>query len=352
MKENDFLPFSGILGQAKAIRFLKGVLSRERIPHGYLFLGMAGVGKTQTAMAMAHALNCLAPAQGEGCGRCIPCRGIQEGTFEDLSFLAPEGDSIGIDQIRGLERTLSFRPRVGKHRVTVLREAEKMTEQAANAFLKTLEEPPPGNVLVLQCSDLSRVLPTIVSRCQQLRFQPIPESVIAEWLGKEKGAGREKALLLARLSEGSIGRAARLFAEDAGSGRGESFALLTSLSGLPDGELLRLATNLKGKSKDQERPAVQEVLGLWKTWLRDLLLLQVGGREDLLIHTDFLGELKKAMDTFTIDSLMEALRLLDQAERDLSRFRNVELLLENLLLALKRLGRRRVTFERAQGVVS
>ena len=352
MKENDFLPFSQILGQEKAVRFLKGVLSRERIPHGYLFLGMSGVGKSRTAIAMAHALNCMSPSAGEGCGRCVPCRGIQEGKFEDLSFVEPQGEVIKIEQIRELERTLAFKPRIGKYRVTVIREAERLTEEAANAFLKTLEEPPPGNVLVLQATDLSRLLPTIVSRCQQVRFQPIPTSLISDWLVREKGASRDKGMLLARLSEGSIGKAARMWEEDAQSRRGEAFTRLMSLPGLSDGEVLSLALELKGKSKDQERPNAQALVGLWKTWMRDLLLLHLGGSEELLIHMDYLGELKKGLDTFTIDSLMEALKLLDQAERDLSRFRNVELLLENLLLALKGLGRKPASVKRAQGEVA
>jgi DNA polymerase-3 subunit delta' len=342
---NDFLPFSRILGQEKAVRFLKGVLSRQRIPHGYLFLGMPGVGKTSTAIAMAQALNCLEPRDAEGCGRCRSCRGIEDRSFCDLTFLEPDGQVIKIEQIRDLERVLAFKPQFGKYRVTVLREAEKMTLEAANAFLKTLEEPPPGNVLVLQASDLSQLMPTIISRCQKVRFQPVPVPLISSWLAEKKGVEQKKAMLLAKLSEGSITRAVQMLEEEYESRRSECFSRLMGLSGLSDGEVLELALELKGKGRAEQAP-IELLFSLWKTWLRDLLLLKTGGPERLLIHEDHLAQLKRGWNAYTIDSLMEALRLLDQAEKDMAGFRNMDLLMENLLLDLKGLAK----VDRAQAV--
>jgi DNA polymerase-3 subunit delta' len=345
MEKSDPVSFSAILGQEKAVRFLKGVLSRQRIPHGYLFLGMPGVGKTNTAIAMAQALNCLEPREAEGCGRCKPCRGIADRSFCDLVFLEPDGQVIKIEQIRELERVLAFKPQFGKYRVTVVREAEKMTMEAANAFLKTLEEPPPGNVLVLQASDLSQLMPTIISRCQKVRFHPVPVTLIASWLVEKKGIEPQKGLLLAKLSEGSIARAVQMLEEEYESRRSECFSRLMGLSRLTDGELLELAMELKGKGREQQAP-IELLFSLWKTWLRDLLLLKAGGPERLLIHEDRLAELKSARNAYRIDSLIEALTLLDQAEKDMAGYRNMELMLENLLLALKRLG----AADRAQGV--
>src|SRR3989304_5066446 len=106
--------------------------------------------------------------------------------LSDLLVVEPDGQVIKIEQIRELERVLSFRPQHGKYRVVVIREAERMTAEASNAFLKTLEEPPAGNVLVLQAADLSQLMPTIVSRCQMVRFQPIPVPLVAEWLSTSK----------------------------------------------------------------------------------------------------------------------------------------------------------------------
>jgi len=335
---NDSVSFSRILGQEKAVRFLKGVLSRQRIPHGYLFLGMPGVGKTDTAIAMAQALNCLAPREGEGCGQCKPCRGIQERSFCDLGFLEPDGQVIRIEQIRELERVLAFKPQFGRYRVTVIREAERMTLEAANGFLKTLEEPPPGNVLILQAADLSQLMPTIVSRCQKVRFQPIPIPLVASWLEEKRGVAPQKGLLLAKLSEGSIARAVQMLEEDYEGKRDECISRLMGLPGLSEREVLDLAVELKAKAKGEQGP-IELLFSIWKTWLRDLLLLKTGGSEQLLVHQDHLAQLKSSWNAYTINSLMEALGLLDKAEKDMTRFRNMELLLENLLLALKRLGK-------------
>jgi DNA polymerase-3 subunit delta' len=339
----DFLSFSEILGQDWAVRFLKEVILREKIPHGYLFLGMPGVGKTSTAVALAQALNCVEPVGGEGCGRCRPCKWLRSGNFGDLVVIRPEGQSIKIEKIRELERVLGYKPQYGRYRVTVVRQAEQMTEEASNAFLKTLEEPPPGNILILNASDPSQLLSTIVSRCQKVNFRPLPIGLIREWLAQRKGVDEEKAVLLAKLSEGSLGRALQMWEEDYLGRRSQHLSELMTLPSLSDEETLRLALAMRGRGKKDQGSGLErgsaeiaEVLSLWKTWMRDVLLLKTEGPEDLLINADYREELKKTFEGSRIDALMEAFHLLDQAEKDLWRSRNLDLLMENLLIGLKR----------------
>jgi DNA polymerase III subunit delta' len=342
-----FQPFSKIIGQDKAIRFLKGAILKETLPHAYLFVGMAGVGRTTTAVALTQALNCLEPVQAEGCGLCRTCRRFgQKGGFEDLVMVEPEKKTVGIEQIRDLERSLGFKPHYGRYRVTVVREAEQMTEEASNAFLKTLEEPPPGNILILNVIEPSRLLPTIVSRCQQVAFHPIPVSLMAPWLAANKGVKDESALLLAKLSEGSLGRAIDMWEDNYLEKRKDYLSKVLGFPALSDPDALQMAVDLarKGKrdsegSEERGGAEIPLLLGLWKTWIRDLLVLKAGGAPEWLIHSDYAGPLKRSSETRTIDSLLEALRLLNQAEMDLSRTRNVDLMMENLLLSLRRLER-------------
>jgi DNA polymerase-3 subunit delta' len=330
------IPFSQIIGQERAVHLLKQAIRREKMPHAYLFVGVSGVGKTTTALAMAQALNCEAPEAGEGCGRCKSCRQLLGGNFPDVELLEPRGQSIGIEQVRDLERRFGYKPIAGRYRVTVVRPAGAMSEEASNAFLKTLEEPPAGNVLVLNAADASDLLSTIVSRCQKVVFRRIPAKLIEEWLMDKKSMDRDKASVLARISDGSPGRA--LDMEESGflEKRQEYLFLLNQLQGFAAEDAVDWASRFVKKiEKDNRLEEVAALLGLWKSWYRDLILLKAEGPEQSLINMDLSRELKIAAEAFRMEHLVSSLLALDQAERDLSRFRNQELVLENTVLRLR-----------------
>jgi len=336
MMKRSILPFSQIIGQDRAIRLLKQAIGREKMPHAYLFVGLSGLGKTTTALAMAQALNCEAPQASEGCGRCKSCRQLLSGNHPDVAVVEPDGQTIGIDQIKEIEHSFAYKPLNGRYRITVVNPAEAMTGEASNAFLKTLEEPPAGNVLILNATEPSDLLPTIVSRCQKVVFRRIPTPAIERWLVDQKGVHPEKASILARMSEGSVGRALEM--EESGylEKRQEHLLSLSTLQRIPQEEALDWASRfVKKRGKDDRQEEIGTLLSLWKTWYRDLLLLKVKGPEELLINVDLSRELKIAAEAFMIESLSSSLLALDQAEKDLVRFRNQELILENAVLRLK-----------------
>lgn len=335
--KRPIIPFSEIIGQERAVHLLKQAIRREKMPHAYLFLGLPGVGKTTTALAMAQALNCEAPDSGEGCGRCKSCRQLLGGNFPDVELVEPDGQSIKIEQVRDLERRFAYKPVAGRYRVTIVRPAGAMTEEASNAFLKTLEEPPAGNVLVLNATEPSDLLSTIVSRCQKVVFRRIPPRLIEEWLIDTKGMDREKASVLARISDGSLGRAVDM--EESGflEKRQEYLLSLTKLQRSAAEDALDWASRfVKEIGKEDRLEQVGALLGLWKSWYRDLILLKAKGPEQSLINMDLSHELKIAAEAFRMEHLVSNLLELDQAERDLSRFRNQELVLENTVLRLRR----------------
>jgi len=345
------IPFSEILGQEGAVRLLTEAISKEKMAHAYLFVGIPGIGKTTTALALCQALNCREPVKGEGCGLCPSCRKLESGNFPDLFILDADGQNIKIEQVRELDRAFGFKSVGAKYRVTIVRRAETMTEEAANAFLKMLEEPPPGNILVLTVTEPLDLLPTILSRCQRVSFRPIPAALIEAWLVKNQGMEKEKASLLSRMAAGSLGRAVKMGEGDFLEKRQELLFSLSRIINRPAEEIVEWALGYGGKEKkEQKEAAVGLMLGVWKTWYRDLLLSRAGCPEDSLVNIDFSRELKKACEDFTMDDLSESFFTLDQAERDLHRFRNLDLLVEKSVLKLKRLyGRGRKTGE--QGAV-
>ncbi len=340
----NFKPFSQIIGQDRAIEFLKRVIVKDRMPHAYLFTGIPGVGRTTTALALTQTLNCRQSMNGEGCGRCQSCRQIMNGHFVDLLSLHPDGQNIKIEQMRDLNHRLSFKPLSGNHRVSIIHQAEMMTLEAANSFLKTLEEPPPRNILILNVIEPLDLLPTIVSRCQRVPFNPLSVKLITEWLMNEKNVDEEKALVVAKLSEGSLGRSIYLYESGFLEKRQDYLVRLIQLPEFSSEQILKLALEYSGKEKKKDGglsikdTILFELLSMWKTWYRDLIIMKVNGPADLLINVDFSNKLKKMSKNFIMENLIDSLLVIDRAQRGLMENRNLDLMMENTVLTLKRLA--------------
>jgi DNA polymerase III subunit delta' len=337
--------FSEIAGQEKAKNFLLGVFEREKLPHAYLFTGIPGVGKKSTALALAAAVNCTSPSQGDACGQCPSCRRIAGGNSPDFLTIGPDGRNIRIKQIRELNRSLTFAPVSSRYRVVVLERSETMTAEAANAFLKTLEEPPTGNIFILTATEPMDLLPTVVSRCQRVSFQPIPVMAIRNLLGERKEISKEKASILARLSSGSPGRALEM-TEDGFLERRDKWLLrITELPGLSKAEVLKMVfawaedMKLSGVVAGQDGAALlKEILDFWKGWYRDLLVTRAGSDDRCLMNRDFSQKLKKMAQGFKVKHLIRSIRFIDRAQRDVLENRNPALVMENLVLDLKNLA--------------
>jgi DNA polymerase III subunit delta' len=336
-------PFSRIKGQETAIAFLTRVIARGKIPHAFLFTGIEGIGKTAVARAFCRAINCLAPVDGEGCGNCRPCRQMQSGNFPDLKFLEPEGQNIKIEQIRDLNRDMGFKPVGGAYRVVVINRAELMNQESANSFLKTLEEPPPGNVIILKVKEPLDLLPTIVSRCQKIPFRPLPRSVVKESLMEETGMDEENASLIAGISDGSLGRAIKISGSGYLEERQSALQNIIQLPGMKKTRAIELAMGYAQdvKKKDQDASGnldLFELIGIWKSWYRDLIIMKVNGPAGLLINSDFSRKIKALSGNIATGNLIEGFFLLDRAQIDLIRNPNIGVMMEALFLGLNRLA--------------
>jgi len=214
--------FAPILGQEQVLAEFDGERAHGRLVHAYLFEGAVGTGRLHLARALSAATLCAAPIAAGGCGTCAPCRRLAAGTHPDYLELPREpqmlriarfcGHHGGDDSREAIEHPpvldfLHTRPSEGGRRICVIPDAERMNEAAANAFLKTLEEPPGDALLLLTAANRERMRETVVSRCRRIRVQPLPTATIAAELLRRQAAAEPDATALAELAEGSLGAA-------------------------------------------------------------------------------------------------------------------------------------------------
>jgi len=263
------------LGQEAVIERLRSAHRRRRLAHGYLFVGAGGTGRESVARALAQLFLCQQPVDGDACGTCGACVRVKAGTHPDLQILLSDaeaarrgragGESTGkpseeirIEAVRELCRQLRMRPYEGVGKVGVLVDAHRLRMEAANALLKMLEEPGDATLLVLIAPSPRAVLDTLRSRCQVVRFSPLPIELIADLLQREQGVDPHVALSAARAADGSIGRAERLASGDAQQGFEVAADYLDAAAGLRLEEILDTAAGF-GRDRPQ---ALQLVDGL------------------------------------------------------------------------------------------
>jgi DNA polymerase-3 subunit delta' len=333
--------FRDILGQERVQYYLKTAWRRGRLAHAYLFLGPDGVGKASVARALAAVLNCtnLLP-EDDACGECPSCRRFKAGTHPDFLVLAPEEgkNQIKIEYVREFRKLLAYPPLGGGWRVTLIKPAEGLTAQsdaAANALLKTLEEPPARNLLILAAAVEGDLLPTVVSRCQKLAFSPLPEALIAQELECRRNFEPDRAALLAALCGGSLGQALAMDPEEMLNQRRQALADLEQLGQGSVSAILDWARRLAKVRPDKSHPELDHFLALAQLWYRDLLLHHFKAPARMLAHGDLREDLEKAAAASGPNAWFARCAALAAAHRHLQANLNLELTLDILGLRLQ-----------------
>ncbi len=333
-----------IIGQEKALNMLIAFLGNETIPHALVFSGLDGTGKMAAAIAFAMACNCTGGRPGSAddggrglpgktalpaCGQCRACQKIKSANHPDILHLAPSGDSIKVKQIRALLDTIALRPFEAKTRVVILQDAHTLNLSAGNALLKALEEPPKNTIFILTTAELSGLMPTIVSRCQHVRFRPIERGLIEAALINSQGVSPAIAGAASQLSGGSLSLALRALNPD---WRHYRKWLLHQAAALPDtspGIHLALATLIADR-----KGQVADAISILKSWFRDLIVFKHA--PDRIINEDLTDLVRTAAQKETSESLLKKLKALDTVSRKIERNANVRLSLETLMVKLAR----------------
>lgn len=331
--------FREVLGHARNLERLRRCLASGRVSHAYLFVGPEGIGKSTVAKAFACALTC--PEEpGEGCGECPSCRRIVSGSHPDVHIVEPEGQAVKIEQVRDLQEAVAFRPALAPRTVAVLPRAERMTPQAANALLKTLEEPPGETVIVLVSPTPSLLPPTVVSRCELIAFAPIPAEELAGILVARRGMSREAASLAAAMASGRVGLALEADLGELKALRNKALEFLKAATEGPAtviewsqawfDEQRRGRSSLKASGLELS----QALLGL----TRDLVVSASGERKRL-IHPDLADRYGSLPAVRTTAQAAEAFKAVQEAQGHLARNLNPQLVCEAMGLAIAEASR-------------
>lgn len=328
--------WNDVLGHEGVKSFLSSYLHAQERPHALLFLGAAGLGKKRLALEFAKTLLC---ESSTGTDDCKSCRlmNLEDGNFSHSDFILLEQEQdpktgrikdIGIDQVRELTGKAAFAPVMSQNKVCIIDGVDSMTVYAANSFLKLLEEPPAGWVIILLAESEDKLLTTILSRVVKVRFQPIPEELVYQAL-LERGVAKEQALVLARISEGSLGAAVRLLEQQVFEVRQQAVAFLEALP-------LKMPMDyVVGRPWVEKYDRNQAILfvKLLQLLLRDLLIIRADAKI-ALYNCDIETGLQQLSRGWSSRSLKQALDIIKETYAALDSSVGVKLAQESMALKI------------------
>lgn len=322
------MSFNEIIGQELAVGLIKKAIGERRLAHAYLFIGPEGVGKSLLAKIFAKALNCERGSSdpcGDAGSACISCKKVDGGIHPDVVTLSPEGKSsqVGIDAIRKIEVAMWLKPYEGKTKVFIIDGADKMTEEAANSLLKTLEEPPKDTILILLASNTFKLQPTILSRCQKVLFHPLSERAIMNELIKRYRLDEKKAACVSRFAEGRLGKAVEAL-------EGETLAkrnrivdefLTPKHFGYEDSWLY-----------GEPRQEVNEALNALAVYFRDLLVFNLSRDQNLLVNLDKASDIARDAAKYSAEKLERIIETIAATQERIKRNANIKIALSCMRL--------------------
>lgn len=324
--------FKDIVGHEQIIWHLKNAVSTGKISHAYMFNGEQGSGKKLLANLFAMTLQCEEGGT-EPCMKCRSCRQALTGNHPDIIRVSHEKpNTIGVEDIRGqVNGDIQIRPYNGKYKIYIISDADRMTVQAQNAILKTIEEPPGYAVLMLLANNADMMLPTILSRCVRLNLKAVKDGDIKEYLMKNLQIPDYQAEISAAFAQGNVGKAVKLASSDKfNEMKQDVLELLRYMDRMELYEIMDAVKRINAYREDMD-----DFLDLLTVWFRDVLLFKATLDAGSLIFKDELPAIQKRARTSSYEGLEEIIRAIDRAKVRLKANVNFDLVLELLLLTIK-----------------
>lgn len=325
--------FNNIIGQEPIKKHLQTALAQNNVSHAYLFCGDSGSGRHTLAKAFARALLCEQPTPDhDACGHCKSCLQAASANHPDIRVITHEKFNIRVDEIREqLNNDIQIKPYSSKYKVYIIPDAHRMNEQAQNALLKTLEEPPAYAVIILLSDNESALLPTIVSRCITLQMKPVSEKDIADYLVQKLQMEQDVAEIAAGFCQGNIGQAIRFAqSEDFQIMKNQVMQLLKQIDDLPLSSIMEI---VHGFSK--EKGNFYDYLDLMLLWYRDILMYKATKDTNLLLYRDEYSTITKQASKRSYEELERIIEAINKVKLRLDANVNFELAVELMLLVIK-----------------
>lgn len=301
--------FKDIAGQRVIVESLKNAIKNNMVTNGYIFSGPRGCGKKLMAFVFAMALNCTGAAADKPCGTCSSCIRTGSGNHPNIETVRPTGQSIKIKQIRQIISDAARKPFESGYKVIIIESAEKMTHDAQDAFLKTLEEPPANTVFLLLAENHNLLLPTIISRCQVYQFKPVDMNEMKDFISQKYDFSPSEIETAVRHSKGAIGNALELLNNKESLKARDSFMEILEKAVMGNGsEALLLASTAVPDREEAER-----FLEFSMVWFRDLMVFREGrgAYEQLIINIDSMNRITRHNSVLTeikLNSIMEIIK--------------------------------------------
>lgn len=323
--------FSEIVGHEQIKEHLQTAIRDKKPFHAYIFQGDVGVGKETMAKTFVAGLQCQ-EGGGEPCGECISCHQAESGNQPDIVWVKREKASLGVDEIREqLCNTMDIKPFSSPYKIYVVPEAEKMTEAAQNALLKTIEEPPEYGVVILLTSNISELLPTIQSRCLTLEFRPLSNSIVEDFLRTQGKIPDYLAKASAAFAQGNLGKAMRYAkSEDFIERKDRILSLLRNVERMDLTDMMAVIKEL-GTRKDEAR----DYIDLMALWYRDVLLFKATKNINQLLFQEESSSIAKEARNRSYEKIEEILQAFEKAKVRLKANVSFDVTMELMLLTLK-----------------
>ncbi|MBQ8188350.1 MAG: DNA polymerase III subunit delta' [Lachnospiraceae bacterium] len=323
--------FKDIIGQEQIIEHLQTAVKTQKVSHAYILQGERSAGKEFIAKIFAAALQCE-KQDGNPCGECRSCKQAANGNQPDIIRVSHEKpNTIGVEDIRKITGDIAIKPYSSSRKIYIVNEAEKMTVQAQNALLKTLEEPPEYAVILLLTTNVDTLLPTILSRCVLLTMKPVRDDLVKKYLMKDLMIPEYKADVCVAFARGNVGKAKALASsEEFDNIKSDAVTLLKYIRDMEISEIVQAIKKIAEYKFD-----INDYLDILSVWYRDVLLFKATNDVNHLIFRDEIQYIKKTADQSAYEGIEEILDALEKAKARLKANVNFDLTMELLLLTIK-----------------